>query len=353
MHEMLNQPEGETDWEKLRPALDHAIGELKDDDRDAVVLRFFEGKSFAAVGARLRLSENSARMRVERALEKIRATLERRGVTSTAAALGGVLASQTSAAVPTGLAAAVTGVALTGAGTAGGGVVLAAFMGLTKLQIGLAGAIAVAGSAGVTVGIKTNNELRERLAVVQHARQEAMQLEVENRRLAGLAAEVAALSGGDVELARLRDEAAELKDRIKAAADAEKMRRREIIRAQVAAAKNMSEPSSGPLPDFDPSGPDRLPVIRSRPIPSYPFDMRQDGISGEVTVDFIVDPSGNVQSAHAVKSTRSEFEAAAIEAVSKWKFDPGVKSTRAVPVHMQAPIGFSIPAKGDTKPGWF
>src|SRR4051812_39119191 len=45
MHESNVNPGPEKDWEKLRPTLDAAIGELKDDDRDAVVLRFFEGKS--------------------------------------------------------------------------------------------------------------------------------------------------------------------------------------------------------------------------------------------------------------------------------------------------------------------
>ena len=63
-------------------------------DRDALLLRFFEGRSLAEVGAAINLTENSARMRVERALEKLHARLKKRGITSTAAALGVALANQ-------------------------------------------------------------------------------------------------------------------------------------------------------------------------------------------------------------------------------------------------------------------
>jgi RNA polymerase sigma factor (sigma-70 family) len=141
-------PVGAIDWDQLRPTLDRAIGELDEDDRDAVVLRFFEGKSFADVGAKLRLTENTARMRVERALDKLHALLARHGVTSTAAALGAALANQPSIAAPAGLAATVTGAALagswvTGAGAAGGGLI--AFMASSKLILGGTAAAAVLG----------------------------------------------------------------------------------------------------------------------------------------------------------------------------------------------------------------
>src|SRR5207245_1131846 len=106
---------------------------LSDDDRQAVLLRFFEGKSFADVGAKLRLNENSARMRVERALEKMHAALAQRGVTSTTAALAVALANQAGVAAPAGLAASVTGAALAGTAASAGGVA-AIFMSMTKLQ---------------------------------------------------------------------------------------------------------------------------------------------------------------------------------------------------------------------------
>jgi RNA polymerase sigma factor (sigma-70 family) len=119
MHELAADPTPIVDWDRIRPALDDLIGELNERDREAVLLRFFEGRALADIGAQLQLTEEGARSRVERALERLRAGLARRGVTSTTAALAVVLANQVSAAVPAGLAAHVTHSAI--AATASGG----------------------------------------------------------------------------------------------------------------------------------------------------------------------------------------------------------------------------------------
>lgn len=93
---------------------------------------------------------------------------------------------------------------------------------------------------------------------------------------------------------------------------------------------------------FDPSMLDQTPVPKFQARPHYPPEMRRLGISGEVVVDFIVDPHGNVQQACALRSSRREFEAAALEAVGKWRFRPGRKNGRDVPTHMQVPILFTL-----------
>lgn len=93
---------------------------------------------------------------------------------------------------------------------------------------------------------------------------------------------------------------------------------------------------------FDPSMLDQVPVAKLQVRPQYPFEMRRAGIAGEVVVDFIVDPAGNVQNAYALKSSQHEFEAEAVKAVSKWKFKPGRKAGRDVPTHMQVPIVFTL-----------
>ena len=171
MQDLTSNPGDRVDWERLRPTLDQAIGELRDDDRDAVVLRFFEGKSFADVGARLRLPENTARMRVERALDKLHAALARRGVTSTTAALAIALANQAATAAPTGLAASVTGVAMVGAAASGAvGAVTAMsllhFMSTSKLFLASA-AIVVAVSIGLaTSEAQTARAVRTEVATI-------------------------------------------------------------------------------------------------------------------------------------------------------------------------------------------
>jgi protein TonB len=93
---------------------------------------------------------------------------------------------------------------------------------------------------------------------------------------------------------------------------------------------------------FDISMLDQTPVAKFQARPQYPFEMRRAGIAGEVVVDFIVDTNGDVQNAFALRSSQREFEAAAVQAVSKWKFKPGRKSGRDVPTHMQVPIVFTL-----------
>ena len=70
--------------------------------------------------------------------------------------------------------------------------------------------------------------------------------------------------------------------------------------------------------------------------------MRRAGVSGEVTVAFIVGSSGDVVEAYAVKSTQREFEQPAVQAVLKWKFRPGRKGGRAVNTRMSVPIVFNL-----------
>jgi len=88
-------------WARLEPLLDSVIDLLPEPDREAVLLHFFEGRSFVEIGALLSLSADAARMRVNRALDRLRTTLEQRGVASTSAALTEVLLTQAVIAVPT------------------------------------------------------------------------------------------------------------------------------------------------------------------------------------------------------------------------------------------------------------
>jgi TonB family protein len=93
---------------------------------------------------------------------------------------------------------------------------------------------------------------------------------------------------------------------------------------------------------FDLSRIDVAPVPKLQVTPQYPRELLLGRVEGEVVVDFIVDRNGDVQNAYALRSSRREFEAAAVAAVGKWKFKPGRKGGRDVPVHMQVPIFFSF-----------
>jgi RNA polymerase sigma factor (sigma-70 family) len=131
------------EWEKLRPTLDDAIHELKETDREAVLLRYFENRQFAEVGAKLGLNENAARMRVERALEKLRDIFTRRGIT-TATALASVISANAIQIAPANLAVMLTKASIATAGT--GTFTLLKIMTATKLKLGIS-ALIVAGAA--------------------------------------------------------------------------------------------------------------------------------------------------------------------------------------------------------------
>ena len=90
---------------------------------------------------------------------------------------------------------------------------------------------------------------------------------------------------------------------------------------------------------------DQAPEIRTQPLPQYPPELQRAGITGEVVVSFVVDVRGDVGQARVVQSSRPEFDAAALQAVSRWRFRPGKKFGHAVATRMEAPIVFTLPGK--------
>ncbi len=110
----------------------------------------------------------------------------------------------------------------------------------------------------------------------------------------------------------------------------------------IPAVTNTAKATSGMKDLFDLANLDQVPQPRYQAQPNYPFEMRRAGIAGEVLVGFIVDSEGKTVEIYAVRSSQREFEAAAIQAVSKWTFRPGRKGGRAVNTRMQVPIVFSL-----------
>ena len=86
---------------------------------------------------------------------------------------------------------------------------------------------------------------------------------------------------------------------------------------------------------------DRVPRATVRPVPSYPDAMRKSGTSGSVTVEFVVDTTGRVVTAEAVRWTHREFVDPAVLAVLRWRFEPGTMNGRKVSFRMAVPIEFN------------
>lgn len=149
MHHQEEASTPPTDWERLLPVLDTVIGELDDADREAVLLRFFGQRPFAEIAMVLEVGEDAARKRVARALDKLHALLARRGITSSAVALGTLLEGQIAVSAPAGLATAVTSAALTAGATASG---IGMTVSLMKFMSTIKG-VALAGSAVVLLAL--------------------------------------------------------------------------------------------------------------------------------------------------------------------------------------------------------
>jgi RNA polymerase sigma factor (sigma-70 family) len=87
-------------WDQIEPHWHAALERLKPAEQEAVLLRFVQQQSFAEVGSVLGISENGARMRVTRALDKIRAHFAKAGIAVTVGALAVLLERQAAVAAP-------------------------------------------------------------------------------------------------------------------------------------------------------------------------------------------------------------------------------------------------------------
>lgn len=203
----MNTPAPETPddshWRQIAPHLDEALAALNETDRRAVLLRYFENRTLADVGAALRLNEDAARKRITRALDKLRGIFVRRGVSLPAAALATVLAVHAVKAAPVGLAAGIKTASLAAAGT--GGFSLFQLMTMLKLKL-CVGVLAV---AGVTTVIILQHQEQARLHVENEAvKQQLNQLQADNLDLSNrlASARTESPAGPSPELLKLRGE---------------------------------------------------------------------------------------------------------------------------------------------------
>jgi RNA polymerase sigma factor (sigma-70 family) len=219
-HAMEHPSEAQTpsEWEGVQPVLDEVMAELNDEDREALLLRFFKAKDFRAIGVVLGISDDAAQKRVTRALERLRTGLTSRGAMTTGGALSALLLANTISFAPAGMAAifsttALAGTTLAAAATA----TVTKAIAMTTLQKTLiATALSVALVTGL-YGVRQNSKLRELNQILQ--RQQTPAAPTENvpersevlAQLAALREENARLNSNTADLLRLRAEVALLR----------------------------------------------------------------------------------------------------------------------------------------------
>jgi RNA polymerase sigma factor (sigma-70 family) len=165
--------------------LDEALTALPEADRAAVLLRFFSGLSFKEIAGTLRTSEDSARMRVSRALDKLRQHFARQGIHSSVGLVGSALAAQ-AATVPAGLASHIVTAALVAAKVAAPSSVLLTLMSSKSIACLATAAAIFAGGfslyqlaenrATTVLAAQTGSELGALRTAFDHERQRSAEL---------------------------------------------------------------------------------------------------------------------------------------------------------------------------------
>jgi RNA polymerase sigma factor (sigma-70 family) len=310
MNELLSEDSPNDAWQRIAPVLDDALHQLKEADRDALVLRFLEERPLREVGARLGLNENAARMRVDRALEKLRGLLSRRGITSTASGLTAALALGVITPAPASLAATIAGTAIgSGAAAASSTLALIKLMSLTKVT--LIGAVVVA-----VVAVPAWQQARLQRLKAENAQLRAQQAEssTQPEELSSMSNEVQSLrtaSADKAELERLRQWQAQTEPELlrlrgmagvarKANAEAEQLRA-QLARQTTEAAAN---PVSGAMAD----------AMKKA------FEQQVDGKLSRLVASLQLTPE-QTQAARGILSKQAEAMSTGMQQVFSGKYD--------------------------------
>jgi len=216
MQSILNEPETDV-WMQIGPLLGGAMEQLGQKDHDAVVLRFFEGKSFQEIGTALGATENAAKKRVDHALEKLRKFFRKHGIASTPTAIAVALSTNSVQAAPVTLAKAATAAALANGATASTSTLTLIkgalkIMAWTKAKTAVVTAVV---AASVVVPLLVQYQAQARLSDGDETlRGQAAQLaaqKTENDRLSNLAANSSLSKEQIADLQKLRAEVGPLR----------------------------------------------------------------------------------------------------------------------------------------------
>ena len=93
---------------------------------------------------------------------------------------------------------------------------------------------------------------------------------------------------------------------------------------------------------WDPKELDCPPKLTFSVPPRYPADLRTTGVAGDVLVRFVVTPKGDVRDVVVLSADHLHFGDAAVEAVVRWRFEPGMKNKRKVSTVMELPLRFLV-----------
>lgn len=165
MQSTLNEPPvADEAWTQIAPLLEDAMAKLGESDRDALVLRFFENKNLREVGAAIGSNEDAAKRRIYRALEKLRKTLEKRGVRSTTAVIAEAVSAHSVHAAPLALAKSISTIAIAKEVAVVGGSKMALAKGVLKVMAWTKAKTIIIAGVGVLLATGTTVVVAKKIA---------------------------------------------------------------------------------------------------------------------------------------------------------------------------------------------
>ena len=218
MTEMLST-ESDAHWEQIAPYLDAALGELNEQERDTLLLRYFERKSAREMAQTLGVSDEAAQKRVSRAVERLRELFAKRGIAVGTGGLVVVLTANAVQAAPAGMVAAISSAAALAGTTVAASTITTAtkVIAMTTLQkAAVTAALVVVAGAGIYEA-RQASQLRQ-TSEAQRAElvREIQRLQSERDGLASRVPLAAGISkntnGTSDELLRLRAEVTRLRN---------------------------------------------------------------------------------------------------------------------------------------------
>ena len=221
MEQILNNSEPPPDWESISPILDEALDSLDEQDREALLLRYFSKNNFQTIGQTLGISDDASQKRVSRAVDRLRDYYAKRGVVVGVAGLAALLASNSVQAAPPGFAASILSAAcMAGTGSQTSAVIaVAKTITMTTLQ-----KITITAAFVLTVGAVIHEasqatrseshsaELEKQIAPMTEENTELKRVNAENlKRIDALVSENETLRKNPREVLKLRSEVGRLR----------------------------------------------------------------------------------------------------------------------------------------------
>jgi RNA polymerase sigma factor (sigma-70 family) len=252
MNEILSDESPDSTWQQIHPVIDDILHELNETDRTVVVLRFLEDRSLRDVGASMGINENTARMRIDRVLDRLQVLMKKRGITSTASGLAAALAIGVVTPPPAALASSIAATALASSSvvvsSASNTFTLLKIMSMTKIRATVIGALVL---TGVAVPVWQQTRLSQ--ANSENARLQAQVAELNPLR--DKVVQSRQIESDKAELERLRNEQANNKSellRLRGMAGVARRVESEAaaLRTQLALQQNQSNQISGSMDEL-------------------------------------------------------------------------------------------------------